>query len=54
MTQSGGFLPMLVDAAAAAGRSCAVVREAGAAPCHPINPAYPEGRYLTAVTLCVH
>ena len=42
------------EAAQQAKRRISVVREAGAAPCHPIIPAYPEGRYLTNVLVCVH
>lgn len=42
------------EAAQQAKRRISVVREAGAALCHPIIPAYPEGRYLTNVLLCVH
>lgn len=53
MTQSGDFVPMLLEAAAEAGRSASVVRVAGAAGDHPLNPAFPEGRYLTAVTVCL-
>jgi len=54
MSQSGEFLPMLADAALGAGRATSVLRVAGAAADHPLHPAYPEGRYLTAVTLCVY
>jgi len=53
MSQSGEFVPMLMDAARAAGRSITLMRVAGAAGDHPLNPAYPEGRYLTAVTVRV-
>jgi 23S rRNA G2069 N7-methylase RlmK/C1962 C5-methylase RlmI len=53
MSQSGTFVPMLMSAAREVGRSITVLREAGAAPDHPLHPAYPEGRYLTAVTLRV-
>lgn len=34
-----------------AGRQATLLRKAGAAPCHPLNPAYPEGEYLTNLTL---
>ncbi|CAI5494269.1 unnamed protein product, partial [Closterium sp. Naga37s-1] len=37
-----------------AGRQVTVVREAGAAPCHPIDPACPEGTYLTNLLAFVH
>lgn len=53
MTQSGEFLPMLAESAAAAGRTITVLRQAGAAPDHPLHPAYPEGQYLSVVTLFV-
>ena len=54
MTQSGEFLPMVQSAAQAAGRSISLVRLGGAAADHPINIQYPEGKYLTAVTLYVY
>ncbi|KAF5833136.1 S-adenosyl-L-methionine-dependent methyltransferase [Dunaliella salina] len=54
MSQSGEFLPMLAEAAAVAGRATAVLRVAGAAPDHPLHPAYWEGKYLTAASLCVY
>ncbi|KAK1304834.1 hypothetical protein QJS10_CPB11g01676 [Acorus calamus] len=47
MTQSGMFLHILQGAASAVGRKITVVREAGAACDHPIDPSYPEGAYLT-------
>ncbi|KFM29068.1 Ribosomal RNA large subunit methyltransferase I [Auxenochlorella protothecoides] len=53
MTQSDGFLPMLQDAARLAGRSLTLLRSAGAAPDHPLDPGYPEGRYLTNVLVRV-
>ncbi|CAI7816759.1 unnamed protein product [Closterium sp. NIES-54] len=45
---------ILREAAASAGRQVMVVREAGAAPCHPIDPACPEGTYLTNLLAFVH
>ncbi|CAI5465748.1 unnamed protein product [Closterium sp. Yama58-4] len=45
---------ILREAAAAAGRQVTVVREAGAAPCHPIDPACPESTYLTNLLAFVH
>ncbi|GJP47164.1 hypothetical protein CLOM_g6391 [Closterium sp. NIES-68] len=45
---------ILREAAASAGRQVTVVREAGAAPCHPIDPACPEGTYLTNLLALVH
>lgn len=27
-----------------------LLKKSGAAPDHPLNPAYPEGQYLTALT----
>lgn len=40
-------------AAAVAGRRITVLRTASAAADHPVDPAYPEGRYLTNVLLRV-
>ncbi|KAG2451961.1 hypothetical protein HYH02_003734 [Chlamydomonas schloesseri] len=51
MTQSGEFKDMVIEAARQAGRQATALREAGAAPCHCLNPAYPEGEYLTNLTL---
>lgn len=54
MTQSGNFVrDVVADAARQAGRQVTVLRNAGAAPCHPLHPAYPEGEYLTNVTVRV-
>ncbi len=46
---------MVLPQAAArdAGRRVTVLREAGAAPDHTLDPAYPEGHYLTNVLLRV-
>ncbi len=49
MTQSGGFVQLLHEAAQAEGRRLTVLRVAGAAPDHVINPGYQESSYLTAV-----
>jgi 23S rRNA G2069 N7-methylase RlmK/C1962 C5-methylase RlmI len=49
MTQSGGFVKMLQEAAQAEGRTLTVLRTTGAASDHVINPGCPEGAYLTAV-----
>jgi 23S rRNA G2069 N7-methylase RlmK/C1962 C5-methylase RlmI len=49
MTQSGAFPGLVADAAAATGRSAALLAVAGAAPCHARAAGYPEGEYLTAV-----
>lgn len=43
----------LQAAARDAGRRITVLREAGAAPDHTLDPAYPEGHYLTNVLLRV-
>ena len=51
MTQSDTFLDVVCGALNAAGRRAAVVRVAGAGPDHVLDPFYPEGRYLTNVTL---
>ncbi|MCD7465468.1 hypothetical protein HAX54_001372 [Datura stramonium] len=53
MTQSGQFFRILQGAASMAGRKITVVRQAGAACDHPIDPAYPEGAYLTNILLRV-
>ncbi|KAH9302637.1 hypothetical protein KI387_014220 [Taxus chinensis] len=48
MTQSGSFLSVLQRAASSVGRKITVLRHAGAATDHPIDPSYPEGAYLTS------
>ncbi|WOL17836.1 hypothetical protein Cni_G26629 [Canna indica] len=53
MTQSGLFLRILQGAAAMTGRRITVLRQAGAACDHPIDPSYPEGAYLTNILLRV-
>ena len=50
---AGAFEPMLAAAAARAGARISVLRVAGAAPCHALDPAYPEGKYLTNALLRV-
>ena len=47
------FLPMLSSAAARAGRDLRVLRTAGASEDHMTSLSYPEGQYLTVVTLLV-
>ncbi|KAM1988165.1 hypothetical protein ACFX15_035334 [Malus domestica] len=49
MTQSGTFLHILQGAASAARRKITVLRNAIAARNHPIDPSYPEGKYLSNV-----
>lgn len=49
MTQSGGFVTMLQEAAQAEGRALTVLRVTGPAADHVIHPACPESSYLTAV-----
>ena len=49
MTQSGEFPGLVADAAAAAGRSAALLGVSGAAQCHVRAAGYPESNYLTAV-----
>lgn len=44
---------LLQASAGAAGRQVSVLREAGASPDHTLDPAYPEGSYLTNVTVSV-
>ncbi|KAK7405431.1 hypothetical protein VNO78_06717 [Psophocarpus tetragonolobus] len=53
VTQSGIFLRILQAAASMAGRKITVLRHAGAACDHPIDPSYPEGAYLTNILLRV-
>ncbi|KAL5811531.1 hypothetical protein ACOSQ4_028099 [Xanthoceras sorbifolium] len=53
MTQSGMFLRTLQGAASMAGRKITVIRQAGAACDHPIDPSYPEGTYLSNILLRV-
>ncbi|KAJ7949008.1 Ribosomal RNA large subunit methyltransferase I [Quillaja saponaria] len=53
MTQSGMFLHILQRAASMAGRQVTVLRQAGAASDHPIDPSYPEGSYLSNILLRV-
>ncbi|XP_073155606.1 uncharacterized protein [Henckelia pumila] len=53
LTQSGTFLRILQGAACMAGRKITIIRQAGAACDHPIDPSYPEGAYLTTVLLRV-
>ncbi|KAL7248828.1 hypothetical protein ACSBR1_011078 [Camellia fascicularis] len=53
MTQSGTFLQTLQAAASIAGRKITVIRQAGAACDHPIDPSYPEGAYLSNILLRV-
>ncbi len=47
------FLEMLREAAAQAGRRLSVTHVRGAAPDHPIDPAWPEGEYLKCVVASV-
>ncbi|EPS73957.1 hypothetical protein M569_00795, partial [Genlisea aurea] len=54
MAQSGGmFLRILQSAALRAGRKITVIRRSGASCDHTIDPAYPEGEYLSNVLLRV-
>uniref|UniRef100_A0A0E0CGF1 PUA domain-containing protein n=1 Tax=Oryza meridionalis TaxID=40149 RepID=A0A0E0CGF1_9ORYZ len=53
MTQSGLFLRTIQGAASMAGRKVTVLRQAGAACDHPVDPAYPEGQYLSNYLLRV-
>lgn len=49
MTQSGTFMRILQGAASMAGRKITLLRQAGAACDHPIDPSYPEGAYLSNI-----
>ncbi|XP_045803079.1 ribosomal RNA large subunit methyltransferase I-like isoform X2 [Trifolium pratense] len=53
VTQSGIFPRILQSAASMAKRKITVLRDAGAACDHPIDPSYPEGAYLTNILLRV-
>ncbi|XP_074581856.1 uncharacterized protein LOC141838314 [Curcuma longa] len=53
MAQSGSFLHILQRAASSARRRITVLRQAGASCDHPVDPAYPEGGYLTNILLRV-
>ncbi|KAM0948702.1 putative 23S rRNA (cytosine(1962)-C(5))-methyltransferase [Dioscorea sansibarensis] len=53
ITQSGTFLRILQGAASMARRKITILRQAGAACDHPIDPSYPEGAYLTNYLLRV-
>jgi 23S rRNA (cytosine1962-C5)-methyltransferase len=51
--QSGLFRSYLSEAARLVGRHVTVIQELGAARDHPVNLAYPEGKYFTAYLLRV-
>lgn len=53
MTRSGKFLETVHAGARDAGRSVSLLKQAGAAPDHTLNPACSEGDYLTALFLYV-
>jgi 23S rRNA (cytosine1962-C5)-methyltransferase len=53
MAQGGDFLQVLHDAARQAGRQLKILRTSGAGSDHPLLQVYPEGRYLSAVTVQV-
>ncbi|KAK4253558.1 hypothetical protein QN277_010215 [Acacia crassicarpa] len=53
VAQSGIFLRILQGAASMAGRKITVLRQAGAACDHPVDPSYPEGAYLSNILLRV-
>ncbi|XP_038901472.1 ribosomal RNA large subunit methyltransferase I isoform X2 [Benincasa hispida] len=53
MTQSGMFLQILQGAASMAKKKITVLRQAGAACDHPVDPSYPEGAYLSNILLRV-
>lgn len=54
VAQSGEFIPMLQRAAKRAQRRVTLLRSGSAAGDHPIDPGYPEGLYLTNITLIVN
>uniref|UniRef100_A0A7C8YUN4 PUA domain-containing protein n=2 Tax=Opuntia streptacantha TaxID=393608 RepID=A0A7C8YUN4_OPUST len=53
MTQSGTFMRIIQGAAAMADRKVTLLRQAGVASDHPIDPSYPEGAYLSNILLRV-
>ncbi|KAJ7567384.1 hypothetical protein O6H91_02G144500 [Diphasiastrum complanatum] len=53
VTQSGAFLSILKEAASSSKRRITQLRYAGAGADHPLDPAFPEGAYLTNVMLRV-
>jgi 23S rRNA G2069 N7-methylase RlmK/C1962 C5-methylase RlmI len=53
MTLGGGFQAMLVKASRKARCSITILRSSGAAADHVLNPSFPEGQYLTNVTVAV-
>ncbi|KAL2897311.1 Ribosomal RNA large subunit methyltransferase I [Bienertia sinuspersici] len=53
MTQSGMLMRVIQGAATMAGRKVTILRQAGAACDHPIDPSYPEGAYLSNIMLRV-
>ncbi len=48
-----GSMQVLHDAARQAGRQLKILRTSGAGSDHPLLQVYPEGQYLTAVTVQV-
>ena len=53
VTQADRLMGWVKAAALRAGRQITLVREGGAACDHVLHPAYPEGRYLTTLTIRV-
>lgn len=53
MTQSGEFVPMVVNAARKSRKLVTVIRSAGAAADHVLSPSYSLGKYLTNVLVSV-
>ena len=50
VARESGTLARAVERGAATARArLTLVREAGAAPCHTLDPGYPEGKYLTVL-----
>ena len=50
VAREAGTLARAVERGAATARArLTLVREAGAAPCHTLDPGYPEGKYLTVL-----
>ena len=53
VTRSDKFMIMLNNAAARAGRDVKILRVSGASDCHMTSLRYPEGNYLTVITLMI-
>lgn len=53
MAQSNDFASVVKEAVEPTGRRMTLLRAAGAAPCHVLDPGHPEGRYLETLAFRV-